>query len=719
MFGYFARFYLSIFVAGFLALAFSNAFAWQQPIIGVVLLAAFVGTFGSWIGRWAAPSERGVIRIWVGAWFLLSGIMLAGTAAYYAFAFTQPVALVLMGATGPIAWWLLTRAASERQTRSHDLLLETRHAIPARVWISGTAVVASLSCVMWILARAATTNAARTVWESVPSAAFFAFGLSTLVLTALLFRGRERALTIPLSIVSLFALLAVAIIVFPLGFGFDPFIHQATEEHIATFGSITPKPFYYVGQYVLVLFAHHGFALPVGTVNAILVPLLAALSIPLAWYAAATHLLRDRAVAAATLAGVFLLPLSAFILTTPQGLANLWTLLLVLGAVPALVRDERPRVWPLALPALATLTVHPIAGLPAILFVILLASDPSRSEKRLLSRLVFWTAAAVGCVILPLSFVANSLLSTGTLGLNLSNLSNADALSNLSLFFSNRFDPLLDFVYLYGFNAVVFFVLFACFGWLVSRKHISGALRIPLIMAAMLAVNWALLSTAVDFSFLIDYERQNFAARLVPLALYFLSPFVILALGAWIGRVRPGPASLRVATVVLLAALGTASLYLTYPRDDAYETGHGYNVSQTDINAVHEIESNASGASYVTLANQTVSAAAVRELGFIRYFGDQFFYPIPTGGDLYDLFLRMNGRPSREIALGAIDLVNARCAADTTCTQQPATRLYYVVNDYWWEAPRIVETAKQTADSWWALDGGAVHVFRYEKLNPQ
>ncbi|NBS42082.1 hypothetical protein EBS80_05520, partial [bacterium] len=324
---------------------------------------------------------------------------------------------------------------------------------------------------------------------------------------------------------------------------------------------------------------------------------------------------------------------------------------------------------------------------------------------------------AIGSVLLPLSFVANSLRSTGSLGLTLSGLSDLSILSSLSLFVANRFNPLLDFVYLYGYNATFVFLLVALAGWWMSRKAEAGALRILVIMSAMLAINWFLLSTAVDFSFLIDYERQNFAARLVPLALFFLTPFVILAAGAWTDRARRAPVSLRAATVVLAAAIATASFYLAYPRNDAYEAGHGYNVSQTDVSAVRAIEDDANGAPYVVLANQTVSAAAVRELGFVRYYGDQFFYPIPTGGELYEQFLAMNATPAPDIAAAAANIADAHCDADANCTQPKVATVYYVVNAYWWEAPRIVETAKNNAASWWALDNAAVHVFRYDVSN--
>ncbi len=714
MTGFLSRVHSISFTVVFLALLLANAALWQNPILGAALLAAFLATFGNWVGRWAAPAEHGPTQTWVGAWMLLSAIMAAGAAAYYVAEFTQTAALAVAIAAGPVAWTLSEKSHLGWFQRPHDEVAEPRHRVPAAFWIAATLVVAGLAATVWILLSGATTDAVRTVWERVPAAAFVSFGLSALVLAAMLFHGKERAVTIALTTAALGVFLLAAVLVFPLGFGFDPFIHQATEEHIAQFGTISPKPLYYVGQYALVLFGFHAFSIPIATLNALLVPLLAALLLPLAWFSAATHLLKDKNAGAATLAGLFLLPLSTFILTTPQGLADLWVLLLVLAAVPTLVRDEAPRVWPLALPALAVLVTHPIAGIPATLFVILLATEPRRNDGHWLARALFWTTAVTGSVAIPLSFVVNAIRSTGTPGLDLSNLSTRSALSNLSLFLSNRFDPVLDFVYLYGLNATAVFVALAAAGYWLSRRQMHGALRVLVVMSAMLAVNGAILATAVDFSFLIDYERQNCAARLVPLALFFLAPLVILAVGTWINRVRPGPVSLRVATVALLAALATASFYLAYPRNDAYEAGHGFNVSQADVDAVHAIEKNAAGTPYIVLANQTVSAAAVRELGFVRYYGDLFFYPIPTGGDLYADFLAMNKKPGSETAKAALDLMNARCSKDPECTEPLARTVYFVVNQYWWEAPRIVETAKQNAASWWALDNAAVHVFKYQ-----
>ena len=49
---------------------------------------------------------------------------------------------------------------------------------------------------------------------------------------------------------------SVAVIVYGVGYGFDPFIHQATIKFIDEFGAVSPKPLYYAGQYSLEIIAH-------------------------------------------------------------------------------------------------------------------------------------------------------------------------------------------------------------------------------------------------------------------------------------------------------------------------------------------------------------------------------------------------------------------------------------------------------------------------------
>ncbi|NBS41578.1 hypothetical protein EBS80_02865, partial [bacterium] len=274
MFSLLSRLYPSIFTVFFLGVLFGNAAVLRNPFVGAVALLVGLVVFGSWTGRLVAPGERGALRAWMGAWTLLSAIMIVGAACYYAAAFTAPAALSIAGLMGPCAWLVSHR---HRAKHPHERLDGPRHRVPGPVWLTVALALAALAATLATLANSATTASIRSTWEVVPTSAFVAFFVATLGVCALLFRGRERAMTLPLASAAILTMIVAAVLVFPLGFGFDPFIHQATEAHIAEFGTISPKPFYYVGQYVLVLFLNHAFAIPIGLADATLVPILTAL----------------------------------------------------------------------------------------------------------------------------------------------------------------------------------------------------------------------------------------------------------------------------------------------------------------------------------------------------------------------------------------------------------------------------------------------------------
>jgi hypothetical protein len=101
-----------------------------------------------------------------------------------------------------------------------------------------------------------------------------------------------------------------------------------------------------------------------------------------------------------------------------------------------------------------------------------------------------------------------------------------------------------------------------------------------------------------------------------------------------------------------------------------------------------------------------VSAAAVSVFGFKRYHNDVFYYPIPTGGPLYNTFLWASYEdPSRETMreaarLGGSDLV------------------YFVVNDYWWDATALMDAAASSTDRAFDIQQGKVKVFKYDLVSP-
>lgn len=703
----------SIFSGLFLALLVVNVYLWQMTWLGVILLIWYAIYYGWHLGQTLTPDRHPFLQWWLGCFWLISTLMLVGSGIYYLAEVSAVTSMVTILLSVPIVLWLGSRTKVSFWQRFHNLWNEKKHKIPTTSWLASVVIIFCLYLGFDLIANGQVTEAVRTTWINIPTAFFIAFGLAVLMLGVQLWRGQERAMNMALVMVLFFLAVSVAVFVYPLGYGFDSFIHKTTEEYIATFGSVSPKPLYYIGQYGLVVLIHQVFGLSVAQIDTWLLPILTAGLLPAAWYGAAAHILRNRRAATATLLGLFLIPLSAFIVTTPQGLANLWILLTVLAAVPYLMKQEKPRVFLLLIPALATLATHPIAGLPILLFVILLAVEPEKIHCKLKSvaKILFWIIFILGSMVLPASFVANSLRSSGTWGLDLSalNINSLVSILHLDLFLENRFEPWLDLVYLYGYNLVAIIFLVAILAWWKKRRNEGRSLRILLAMVMILMINYVFLMTVVDFSFLIDYERQNYATRLIPIMTFFLVPFFILGLGIIMKALRTKPVVLRVFVLGLLSLLATASLYMAYPRDDAYERGHGFNVAQSDINAVYAIEREAAGQRYAVLANQSVSAAAIRHLGFLNYYGDIFFYPIPTGGELYQFFLEMNEKPDKKIAQEALNLIAERCPE----CEQPEI-LFYVVNDYWWQAECLIETGKNTADQWFSLDKSRVHIFQYQ-----
>ncbi|MFH1767412.1 MAG: hypothetical protein ABH826_05015 [Patescibacteria group bacterium] len=168
------------------------------------------------------------------------------------------------------------------------------------------------------------------------------------------------------------------------------------------------------------------------------------------------------------------------------------------------------------------------------------------------------------------------------------------------------------------------------------------------------------------------------------------------------------PKILRFSWIFLLAFLITANVYGAYPRHDNYARSAGFNVGTDDFDAVYAIDEIGESGKYVVLANQTISAAALQSFGFKTYFpGDIFYYPVPTGGELYSIFLKMvEDNPSRDYALEAMDLTGVDQA-------------FLVVNDYWWQSDKIKERAKEEAQDWFSVGDGKVTVFIFNRDLPE
>jgi len=565
-----------------------------------------------------------------------------------------------------------------------------------------------------------TSEAIISPWQVVPNYFFISYGLATALLIIIILKQTnniniEQHNNKIIFLISLhyFLSFSVALIIYKIGYGFDPFIHQATVDLIDKTGTVSPKPFYYLGQYSLIVILHKITALSIVWLDKLLVPLAAAIYLPIALFQVLDKWFESKTSALLLLMALLILPFSFFIVTTPQNLAYLLLLLVIALGLRCSNLYDLIIIYLLALTALV---VQPIAGIPAFLFTAVLTIY--HCDKTKIKNYLYLFIFALTVIALPLAFY---FVEKNNSGISDIQYSAGHRISWLwpKLIVPNQENFILNFIYLYGFNLKIIIAGLTTIGLIIAYRYRQECkiFSIYLIMSVALGLSY-LLTKILPFNFLIDYERSNFPNRILLMTVFFLLPFILTALYGIINKTLKQNRIIKSSFLTFLIILITVSLYLSYPRFDRYFNSHGYSVSDNDIEAVHWIEDNAEK-DYIVLSNQQVSAAALREFGFAKYYTPNnrqitnhksgilnlskiFYYPIPTGGPLYQYYLDMvYKKPNRETMVAAMDLVGAK-------------ESYFVLNKYWWAFPKILEEAKLEADDWQEFGKGEVYVFKYK-----
>jgi hypothetical protein len=639
---------------------------------------------------WGTFSALAILMLLRGAWFYL-GFALDGWASLWT---TIAMLAITIGFMTLIDEGSTDDVPAETSTR--NTIIE---------FVVCIASILGFLAIVYAAREHGTIQTIRTPWPLMPKWTLALIGLLWALALATAWKLRRACVASVQVICALGALTVIAPLIYVIGYGFDGFLHVAGETVLAKTGYLTPKPPYYMGQYVLVTWIVQLFDAPLAMVDRWLVPVTAALLIP-----AAAWLSSRKAVT--TMVALVLIPLGAFVATTPHGFATvLGVVSLLLATSPSVIPTESPgderrdpfyRASSIALLfALWSTLTHPLVGLP-----ILCAIAAIISWKWFKGSLGILLALFAG-ISVPLVFgLASNLGSAAGVNFDVAKMMDpatwGPLLSEFIPFVPNRYAlwpqaaawivELLPWV-------TILFVGTSIF----SRQKDEDRTLAPWIIAATSTFIAALvLKISGDFGFLIDYERGNYADRLFMVAWLLLLPVAIPEFGRRLEAAGRAPFINKIAVLVAVALLGAGSSYAALPRHDQVVPSRGWSVGQSDINAVKLIDEDAHGEPYTVLANQSVSAAAVKTFGFKRYYGDVFFYPIPTGGPLYDVYLRASYEdPSRETMREAGKLGGSKL-------------VYFVVNDYWWDAQTLSEKATSSTDREFLIDNGKVKVFKYE-----
>ena len=719
-------------LSGAAILMAANIFIWHNTAIGVLLGTIYFVSAGYLLGT-TITLPGPIIRITAGIllWLaILSGV----SGAVYAFLNLAPTTVVSLILLSPFLLKLIIKAMGQRALPNdkQDIPINPRpdnqETKSLSFYVGLCFLLTLIAAGLLILINARSDEALRSPWSVVPYSFFAVFFTACLFTLLLAMDGQDGAKFGPkiFCIIALAGLsLSVALIVYKVGYGFDPFVHRATEDFIFQQGVVTPKKLYYLGQYGLVITLSSIFQANVSIIDKIILPLAASVTLPLVLIYGLLRLSRDRRAILITALAALALPLRWFIGTTPQGLASLVLLTIIflyftvnqsqakendLSSKPHLSGPSKGELYLLWALAIIATIIHPLAGLPALMLLSLSLASPHWSKKHM----IFFLAGLfiIFTPIIPLLFIFQEWIMSGALPTSTAVLGWQKPPSFSGwLYLTERYNVFLDALYYYGFNIPVLLIILAAIG--LRHLYIKDTLKkyLPLLMlSTLMAIDGIILNYFLPFNFLIGSERTAYGDRLMEMSFFFLLPFALTALLIFAEKLAKSSVTVIFFWLLVIASFKTAGLYLTYPRFDTYAYDGGYSPSAHDLKAVRAIDEQSSGP-YIVLANQAVSAAALRELGFKKYFtrldgktNEQiFFYPIPTGGSLYQYYLKMvYEEPHRQTVEEAMDLVGVNEA-------------YFILNDYWADAQKIAAAARADADNLQILDGGKIYIFKYLK----
>ncbi len=674
-----------------------NALTLQSAVIGVIFAAGYIVFCGYIFG--SIFFTRLNWQLLFGSLLFFAAIAVLGAAGIFTIGFGEyqiylsvlllPALLLLpyyqWAAVEKTTFWQLAKnyweKFWERKEPKINLLL------------SGFYLLLAAGC-FFLLFHGQTRESIQSPWQVVRYDYFFPgyFAATAVLLFYCLLARRTK---LPLILVFIHALLSssVAMIVYQVGYGYDPFIHQATERIIARTGTITPTPLYYLGQYAIVVFLQRLTMVDLKIIDTLLVPVFFALYLPATIFYVFSHWLRKNFALALALS-ILAIPYAKFIMTAPQNLANLFFLLTILFSL--LYYRNEVSLLLLAILAAATVATHLLAGIPLLitLFLLVLYKFMFHSYARCFS--LYLLPAAVFVIFLPLAFIANgSQIIAAWPDFKLADF--------IWLRWVDKFDLPLNLGYLFFGNQAAIAAAVIAVGIIYLAKHrLLKNNASYLIASGIILTDFFICKYFLTFPALRDYDKDDFIARLALMAFYVLLPFFLIGLYYFMKKLWLSDVFSKSFLVLALAGIITASLYFSYPTLDQYQPSKFFSVSAADLQAVDYIEQNA-GPDYIVLANQMVGAAAIGQYGFKNYYQGQFYYSLPSGADqsLYEKYLEM-------VYQGAKKETMAQAMATAGVKEA-----YFVIDSYWRDADKIAKAAARSADGVYNVNGGKVYIFKY------
>ena len=678
---FFKKAQISRFLAGVVILVLIN-FLWLKSTILGLILAIFwlFGIVSTIFGAKLVNKEINLIQKSVGLISGISLILVIASSFFYILKLDNFFIIIIFILINILIWFIV-RKKEIKPKIDLEFIRVKKNKLSLIIYL----ILFVIALIILLVAQS--NSALVSPWEVVPKSFLIIYFLMSAVLIKFLARGRdEENLTIKLILVSLhyFLTLSVAWLVYKIGFGFDPFIHRAAELKLAELGYILPKPFYYIGQYSLVVWLSKLFVLPLSLIDKILVPSLASLSLPAISYYSLKEKIINKKILLVGIMGLLVVITPAFFNSVPQSLANLLLVILILLSFKNLINQEKIKAW-YGLILLAIFFTHALTGVAGLIYITTILFFDKKYFKKITklknNTLIKILVLAGLSVLLPLFFILSNVLNGFSLSFSFNNFKYLIEILNNSFNYL-PFYSVYHLIYLYEYNWLLILILILATGiYYFFKKKQYKLLKNQGRILILLIINLILLSL-IKFKLVINYEQGEFIKRFGQIIILILIPFILTGIyfvSYKITKLKAG----KYILAGCLAGVLTMGIYLAYPHNDAFNKARGFSVSGNDIKAVQWINQDGANNNFIVLANQSVAAASLQEFGFKKYYHNLFYYPIPTSSPLYDIYLKMvYDGPSLNLIQQAETLTGVN-------------QIYFVINNYWLDNKKIIQQASE------------------------
>lgn len=672
-----------------LILAVLINFNWLKiSALSLILGLLFILVFGYLLGKIIFKKQNHSFQAILGIFSLLSLYSLLGAIIYY---FNQIDSLIINIFLVVISSCILVINILQKDGIKIQIRLPK---IYLNSVILALSYIALFFISLFILWRSKTVEAIYSPWQVIPKEFFAVYILATFNLILLILYDKCKITSVLIGL-HYFLTTSVALLIYRLGYGFDPFIHQTTEGVIFNQGFILPKPFYYLGQYSLVVFLAHFLQISVEWIDKLLLPiLLAAFSPYIICKSIKKTFILPKNICHLLSFSFLLLPFTLFIATTPQALANLFCIMVIFLSFLYLGDKQIPFLY-LVFLALTVTAIHALSGIPIFIYLIIifLIKNKNNATKTILP--IF---AGLSVLALPIALLINSFISIYKVSLQQNPINFIDWPS----IFTTQYKIIFDLAYLYKNSIYWIFILIAIATLIYLIRQKKAQIFLASLLAFLILVINAFLLNFIKINFIIEYEQGDFARRIWQLAFYFLLPIVCYGLYIFTQKAWQKTIICKSFLIITLTLALALSSYLSYPRYDDYENSKFINVSAIDFQAVEFMEKDSEGQNYIVLSNQMTSVAALKTFGFTKYYNNNYFYPIPTGGELYKYYEKMlYTDTSKKTMTEAMDFTGVKVS-------------YFVLPTYWKQFITVDQKAQKEASAIYNF-GDKIYIYKYLK----